>query len=83
MNQTKGYDGQPLFDYAREPIADSKPGDVEGLGRSPRSTLVVDRRWYEKNKHIFPVSTWEVFDPEKDYAATIKRDPNGNRYFFS
>eukprot|EP01039_Chlorochromonas_danica_P001875 gene1877-2052_t len=24
---------------------------------------VVDRRWYEKNKHIFPASRWEIFDP--------------------
>lgn len=24
---------------------------------------VVQRRWYEKNKHIFPASRWEVYDP--------------------
>ncbi|CEG36699.1 protein xap5 circadian timekeeper-like [Plasmopara halstedii] len=24
---------------------------------------VVDRYWYEKNKHIFPASRWEVYDP--------------------
>jgi protein FAM50 len=29
---------------------------------------VVDRRWYDKNKHIFPASRWEIFDP------TIKRE---------
>lgn len=29
---------------------------------------VVDRRWYDKNKHIFPASRWEIFDP------TVKRD---------
>ena len=29
---------------------------------------VVERRWYEKNKHIFPASRWEVFDPEKEYG---------------
>ena len=27
------------------------------------------RSWYEKNKHIFPASRWEVFDPTKDYGA--------------
>ena len=26
---------------------------------------VVERAWYERNKHIFPASRWEVFDPEK------------------
>jgi len=29
---------------------------------------VVERRWYERNKHIFPASRWEVYDP------SIKRD---------
>ncbi|ETK89865.1 hypothetical protein, variant [Phytophthora nicotianae] len=24
---------------------------------------VVDRHWYEKSKHIFPASRWEVYDP--------------------
>ncbi len=23
---------------------------------------VIDRRWYEKNKHIFPASRWEMYD---------------------
>ena len=26
---------------------------------------VVDRHWYDRNKHIFPASRWEVYDPEK------------------
>lgn len=29
---------------------------------------IVERRWYERNKHIFPASRWEVYDP------SIKRD---------
>ena len=24
---------------------------------------IVQRRWYERNKHIFPASRWEVYDP--------------------
>ncbi|KAI2649571.1 Protein FAM50A [Labeo rohita] len=34
---------------------------------------VVLRSWYEKNKHIFPASRWEPYDPEKKwdkYTAT-------------
>jgi protein FAM50 len=23
----------------------------------------VQRSWYERNKHIFPASRWEVYDP--------------------
>lgn len=35
---------------------------------------VVERHWYERNKHIFPASRWEIFDPEKNYGDkyTIK-----------
>lgn len=28
---------------------------------------VCDRRWYERNRHIFPASRWEVYDPNKKY----------------
>jgi protein FAM50 len=28
---------------------------------------VVERHWYERNRHIFPASRWEVYDPEKSY----------------
>jgi protein FAM50 len=24
---------------------------------------ICERRWYERNKHIFPASRWEVYDP--------------------
>lgn len=33
---------------------------------------VVERHWYAKNKHIFPVNKWENFDPEKH----IPKDDN-------
>jgi protein FAM50 len=29
---------------------------------------VIERRWYERNKHIFPASRWEIYDPTKDYG---------------
>mmetsp|Transcript_5398 Transcript_5398/g.13064 ORF Transcript_5398/g.13064 Transcript_5398/m.13064 type:complete len:334 (-) Transcript_5398:186-1187(-) len=28
---------------------------------------IVERHWYERNKHIFPASRWEVFDPSKKW----------------
>lgn len=28
---------------------------------------VLLRSWYERNKHIFPASRWEPYDPEKNY----------------
>ena len=39
---------------------------------------IVERRWYDHNKHIFPASRWEVFDPAKVYGRyTIH---GGKRY---
>ncbi len=72
----------------------SKPGNnnakllpdintLEGVTDDPTFTKVVDRRWYERNKHIYPASVWQEFDPEKDYQSEVRRDPGGNPFFFS
>lgn len=34
---------------------------------------VVLRSWYEKNKHIFPASRWEPYDPEKKWDKYTDR----------
>ena len=34
-----------------------------------RAGKVVDRHWYNKNKHIFPASRWEVYEPEKEFDS--------------
>ncbi|KAL2204394.1 hypothetical protein CC79DRAFT_1278390 [Sarocladium strictum] len=56
---------------------------LEGANDDPNATMVVDRRWYERNKHIYPASTWQDFDPEKDYGKEVRRDAGGNAFFFS
>jgi protein FAM50 len=61
----------------------TKVEDLEGADADPTFTKVVDRRWYERNKHIFPASTWQDFDPEMDYQNVVKRDKGGNAFFFS
>lgn len=35
---------------------------------------VVDRRWYEQNKHLFPTNRWELFNPEKKYETYTIHD---------
>ena len=36
---------------------------------------VVQRGWYERNKHIFPASRWEVYDPAVKWESyTIHGD---------
>lgn len=56
---------------------------LEGADEDPNFTKVVDRRWYERNKHIFPASVWEEFDPVKDHSKGARRDGEGNAFFFS
>lgn len=56
---------------------------LEGVDDDPNFTKVVDRRWYERNKHIFPASVWEDFDPGKDYSKEVRKDAEGNAFFFS
>ncbi|KAK6183493.1 hypothetical protein SNE40_010966 [Patella caerulea] len=34
------------------------------------------RSWYERNKHIFPASRWEPYDPEKSWEGYTISDKN-------
>jgi XAP5 protein. len=94
-----GPGNQRLFNYSTEAPAsvsgldntsaggiNSEEVDIsqlEGASDDPTFTKVVDRRWYQRNKHIYPASVWQEFDPEKDYSKEIRRDPGGNAFFFA
>lgn len=77
-NRTTGPHGV-LFDYPSEfdpantgSSADgAKPETLHGGKEDPTMTKVhvVDRSWYERNKHIFPASIWTDFDPNTDYIT--------------
>ncbi len=90
--------GRLLFDYSG--IGTNEDGDgergglkdikkeellLEGRNDEPSYTKVVDRRWYEKNKHIFPASTWKEFKAGKEFEelARGKKDAEGNAFFYS
>lgn len=85
--------GQLLFDYSGTAPEEKEvpllrvPGQekLEGHDDDPLHTKVVDRRWYEKNKHIFPASTWKEFKAGKEFeeTATQRKDAEGNAFFFS
>jgi protein FAM50 len=85
-NRTVGPNGL-LFDYPldRDP-ANPNPKQTsvtaQGGKEDPTMTKVVDRRWYERNKHIFPASIWTEFDPNVDYKGMVRRDLGGNAFFF-
>lgn len=66
VNKARGKSG-PLFNFDVHDdvrlLADAtKEKDESHAGK------VVERSWYNRNKHIFPASRWEIFDPEKNYG---------------
>jgi len=72
INKARGKSG-PLFDFGvRDDIRILADANVES--QDVHAGKVVERHWYERNKHIFPASRWEIFDPEKNYGDkyTIK-----------
>lgn len=69
-----------LANHGHVTVADR---NLEGVRDDANFTKVVDRRWYERNKHIFPASVWEEFDPAKDYVKGVRKDAEGNAFFFS
>ncbi|KAI0860341.1 XAP5-domain-containing protein [Xylaria cubensis] len=64
-------------------VTQTQVDSLEGASDDPTWTRVVDRRWYERNKHIYPASMWRDFDPEKDYQSEVRRDLGGNTFFYS
>ncbi|KAL7276985.1 hypothetical protein RUND412_000022 [Rhizina undulata] len=89
VNQTEGPNGV-LFDYPspldppnpNNPKANPDSATQQGGKEDPTMTKVVDRRWYERNKHIFPASVWMEFDPNMKYKGMVRRDHGGNAFFF-
>ncbi|KZV73420.1 XAP5-domain-containing protein [Peniophora sp. CONT] len=71
LNKARGKSG-PLFNFD---VHDDVRllADVRLEKDESHAGKVVERSWYMRNKHIFPASRWEVYDPEKDYGKyTIK-----------
>lgn len=82
-----------LFDFSANvpptqedgPVSQPNDEELEGANTDPALTKVVDRRWYEKNKHIFPASLWREYEPGQEFLEKMKstrRDAQGNAFFF-
>ena len=67
VTKARGKSG-PLFNF--DVHDDVRVGSIDTRVEKDESHpgKVVERRWYDRNKHIFPASRWEVFDPAKEYG---------------
>ncbi|OAP57205.1 hypothetical protein AYL99_07943 [Fonsecaea erecta] len=77
--------GQDVETSALLRVPGKKQEALEGHNDDPALTKVVDRRWYERNKHIYPASIWKEFKAGKDFEEITKggrRDAQGNAFFF-
>mgnify|MGYP002822199439 FL=1 len=67
VNKSRGKSG-PLFHFdVHDDVRLRGGSNVEK--EDSHAGKVVHRSWFEKNKHIFPASRWEPYDPLKDYGG--------------
>lgn len=63
INKARGKSG-PLFHFdVHEDVRTIADATIEK--DESHAGKVIERHWYEKNKHIFPASRWEIYDPTK------------------
>ncbi|KNA13908.1 hypothetical protein SOVF_111960 [Spinacia oleracea] len=73
INKARGKSG-PLFHFdVHEDVRTTADATIEK--DESHAGKVVERHWYEKNKHIFPASRWEIYDPARKWERyTIHGD---------
>lgn len=66
VNKARGKSG-PLFNFdVHDDVRLLADATIEK--DESHAGKVVERSYYQRNKHIFPASRWEVYDPEKKYG---------------
>ncbi|PWN30354.1 XAP5-domain-containing protein [Jaminaea rosea] len=66
INKSRGKSG-PLFNFdVHDDVRMVSDATVEK--DESHAGKVVDRTWYNRNKHIFPASRWELYETGKDYG---------------
>ncbi|XP_077239944.1 XAP5 family protein [Tasmannia lanceolata] len=73
INKARGKSG-PLFHFdVHDDVRTIADATIEK--DESHAGKVVERHWYEKNKHIFPASRWEIYDQTKKWERyTIHGD---------
>ncbi|RNA11908.1 hypothetical protein BpHYR1_052171 [Brachionus plicatilis] len=70
----------PLFLFnCREDVRLQNDATIEK--EESHAGKVILRSWYERNKHIFPASRWEVYDPEKKWDRPYTIRDTGLKYY--
>ena len=63
VSKARGKSG-PLFNFdVHDDVRMTHDATVEK--NESHAGKIVERSWYNRNKHVFPSSRWEMFDPEK------------------
>merc|ERR1712032_1464479 len=77
-NRARGKSG-PLFHFdVHDDIR--MANDVRVEKDESHAGKIVDRKWYERNKHIFPACRWEEYSKDKTYDTyTIHGDQDHSR----
>lgn len=66
INKARGKSG-PLFNFdVHDDVRMVSDATLEK--DESHAGKVVERGWYNRNKHIFPASRWEVYESNKDYG---------------
>ncbi|CUS09482.1 unnamed protein product, partial [Tuber aestivum] len=71
-----------LFHFPSSPSPTPQTRTPNPNRDNPTMTNMVDRRWYEVIKQIFPASVWTEFDPHKDYSNMVRQDMGRSTFFF-
>ena len=72
--QARGKSG-PLFTFdVHDDVRLTSDASIEKEDSHAGKVLL--RSWYERNKHIFPASRWEPYDPTKTYDKYTITDKN-------
>jgi len=77
-DRARGKSG-PLFNFdVHEDIR--MRNDVRIEKDESHAGKIVDRKWYERNKHIFPACRWEMYSKDKTYDTyTVHGDTDHSR----
>ena len=67
VNKARGKSG-PLFHFDVHDDVRIMGGGAAVEKDESHAGKVIHRSWYDKNKHIFPASRWELWDPLKNYG---------------